>query len=224
MATQDSLSDRHSLTDRIRTDILNGSFVPGEKLVELQLTERYSVDRNAVRETLVVLESEHLVDREANRCATIRALDIDEVIALTEARAALESLAARHAARNGDETFWGECRQTIAQMESAVEADDTETYAQLDRKLHKLIRLASGHVIARSLIDNLRNRGSHHSYQLAFRPGRSAASLLEHIEIVDALVNRDEARAAEAMEAHLGSAINALREWADAESTNASAN
>lgn len=212
------MAEQQTLTDRLRSDILNGSFAPGERLVELHMTERYAVGRAAVREALVELESEHLIEREANRGATVRAISIEEVIQLTEARAALESLAARHAARNGDDAFRAECTETMHQMEVAVGRNDVETYSSLNRYLHRRIREVSDHLIAKSLIDNLRNRSAHHNYRLAFRPGRPDQSVMEHQEIVDAIVNRDEDEAAAAMERHLQSAIDAFKMWAESES------
>lgn len=211
------MKEQQSATDRLRTDILNGSFAPGERLVELHLTERYSVSRGAIREALVALEAECLIEPEANRGATVRAISLDEVIQLTEARAALESLAARHAARNGDEAFLVECREIICQMEIAVGRDDLDLYSGLDRYLHRRIRDASDHPIAKSLIESVRQRGAHHNYMLAMRPGRPDQSLNEHQMLVEALVARDEDAAADAMERHLLAAIQEFRLWSEAE-------
>jgi len=41
------------VADRLRDDILEGAFPPGERLIELQLTERYGVGRAAIRAALV---------------------------------------------------------------------------------------------------------------------------------------------------------------------------
>ncbi|MGH9191388.1 MAG: GntR family transcriptional regulator, partial [Acidimicrobiales bacterium] len=53
------------VADRLRDDILKGAFPPGERLIELQLTERYGVGRAAIRAALVELDAEGLVQREA---------------------------------------------------------------------------------------------------------------------------------------------------------------
>lgn len=215
------MTEQRTLTDRLRNDILNGSFAPGERLVELHLTERYAVGRGVVREALVELEAEQLIEREANRGATVRDIALEEVIQLTEARAALESLAVRHATRNGDQAFRDECTETIRQMEVAVGRNDVDTYSSLNRYLHKRIREVSDHLIVKSLIDNLRNRSAHHNYRLAFRPGRPDQSIAEHQAIVDAINAGDEDEAAAAMERHLLSAIDALKAWAESESSTA---
>ena len=61
-----------TITDDLRQDILSGVFPPGDRLVELQLTQRYDCGRATVRGALVELVTEGLVDREANRGATVR--------------------------------------------------------------------------------------------------------------------------------------------------------
>ena len=60
------------IADRLRDDILQGDFPPGERLIELQLTERYGVGRAAIRAARVELDAAGLVQREANRGATVR--------------------------------------------------------------------------------------------------------------------------------------------------------
>jgi DNA-binding GntR family transcriptional regulator len=87
-----------SVTDRLRDDILEGAFPPGERLIELQLTERYGVGRAAIRAALVELEVEGLVQREANRGATVRRISVAEAVEISEARGVLEGLVARLAA------------------------------------------------------------------------------------------------------------------------------
>ena len=88
-----------SVTDLLRTGILTGHFAPGERLIELQLSEHFDEGRAAIRSALVELEKEGLVQREANRGATVRRISLGEAIQITEARAALEGLVAQHAAR-----------------------------------------------------------------------------------------------------------------------------
>src|ERR671911_514278 len=65
---------------QLRDDILAGTFPPGERLIELQLTERYGVGRAAIRAALVELDSEGLVRREANRGATVRRISVTEAV------------------------------------------------------------------------------------------------------------------------------------------------
>ena len=44
----------NDVSDLLRNDILSGDFAPGERLIELQLTERYGVGRAAIRSAIRV--------------------------------------------------------------------------------------------------------------------------------------------------------------------------
>ncbi|HWM19674.1 MAG TPA: GntR family transcriptional regulator [Ilumatobacteraceae bacterium] len=202
-----------NITADLRSDILAGVFPPGDRLVELHLSERYSVGRASVRSALVELATEGLVDRAANRGATVRRITVAEAIQITEARAALESLIARHAARHATVADCAELERVIARMRVAVAAEDASTYSGLNSTLHTRLRQISRHAVADSLVENLRNRSAHHQYQLASMPGRSAESVEQHASIVAAVVAHDEAAAAIAMHDHLVSVIEALARW-----------
>src|ERR671918_347683 len=125
-----------SVADRLRDDILQGAFPPGERLIELQLTERYGVGRAAIRAALVELDAEGLVQREANRGATVRRISVGEAVEITEARAALEGLIARLAAERATDGEQDELRDLIVRMTDAVGQDDKLTYSKLNRSLH----------------------------------------------------------------------------------------
>ncbi|MDH3756162.1 MAG: GntR family transcriptional regulator, partial [Acidimicrobiia bacterium] len=147
-----------SITDDLRRDILAGVYPPGERLVELQLTDRYGCGRATVRSALIELTAEGLVEREANRGATVRRITIAEAIEITESRAALESLIAAHAARNATDDERSELIDVIDRMRTAVAAADSGSYSELNALLHRRLREMSRHSVASHLVQNLRNR------------------------------------------------------------------
>lgn len=205
-----------SITNDLREDILSGQFEPGDRLLEVPLSEHYACGRAAVRSAIVALTTEGLVEREENRGATVRRISIAEAIQITEARSVLESLIAAQAARNATTDDHAELLDIIVQMRTAVAAEDGQAYSELNRVLHRRLREMSGHDIAAELVANLRNRAAHHQYRLAVMPGRSADSLEQHAAIVAAVVEGNEAAAAKAMTAHLHSVIGVLQRWGDA--------
>lgn len=205
-----------TITDDLRLDILKGRFEPGDRLLEVPLAEEYDCGRAAVRSALVELTSEGLVEREANRGATVRRITITEAIQITEARAALESLIASQAARNATQSDHDELIGIIADMRSAVSEDSGRDYSDLNALLHRRLREMSQHDIAAHLVANLRNRAAHHQYRLALMPGRPEESLSQHAAIVDAVVAGDEGAAGDAMRSHLQSVIDVLGRWGDA--------
>jgi len=204
-----------AIIERLRSDILSGELAPGQRLVEFSLCDRYECGRVAVRDALATLEAEGLVERATNRGATVRTITMEEVIEVTEARAALESLIAGHAANNVNDDEATELRSVISDMRAAVAASDATRYSELNSVLHQRIREISRHAIGAHLVANLRNRARHHQFRLAQKPGRAVASVEQHAAIVEAIANRDGAGATAAMETHLSSAVEALRDWND---------
>jgi DNA-binding GntR family transcriptional regulator len=206
---------REPVAERLRADILRGAFPPGERLIELQLTERYDVGRAAIRSAFVELEAQGLVRREANRGATVRRISVAEAVEITEARAALEGLVARRAAERATDADRRRLQGLVEQMEKAVDQGDKRGYSGLNRRLHELLPRIARHQVASDLIDNLRHRAVHHQFQLAVMPGRAEESLRQHRAIVTAVVDGRDDAAQEAMEAHLMSVIEVLRQWED---------
>lgn len=207
--------DARSITDELRRDILAGRLEPGDRLLEVRLADRYGCGRAAVRSALLELTAEGLVERAPNRGATVRRVSIAEAIQITEARAALESLIAAHAARNATGPDRDELRAIVDDMRAAVADDRHRDCSELDARLHRRLREMSGHTVAAELVANLRNRGAHHQYRLALMPGRLSESLEEHAAVVDAVVAGHESAAAAAMHDHLRSVVDVLRRWGD---------
>jgi DNA-binding GntR family transcriptional regulator len=77
----------------LRAAISAGQYLPGERLVERVLCERYGVSRTVVREALRHLEAEGLVTIVPNRGPVVTVLSYEDAAALFEVRAALEALA-----------------------------------------------------------------------------------------------------------------------------------
>jgi DNA-binding GntR family transcriptional regulator len=207
------VSSTRPVAERLRDDILGGVFPPGERLIELQLTERYDVGRAAIRAALVELDAQGLVRRETNRGATVRRISVAEAVEITEARAVLEGLVARRAAERATAADRKELRKLIDRMRRAVDRDDRLGYSALNRELHAALPRIARHTVADDLIANLRNRAVHHQFRLAVMPGRAAVSLDQHAAIVEAVVSGDGAAAEKAMHDHLTSVIDALRQW-----------
>lgn len=202
-------------TALVRADILSGEFLPGTRLVELQLAGRYGVGRATIRSALVELGSEGLVILRTNRGATVRLVPIEVAIEIAQARAVLEGLAARHAAERASIGERSELQEIIEHMRHAVEVDDRAEYSALNRVLHRRIGEISRHSISNELVANLRNRGTHPEFRLSQVPGRSGVSLPQHAAIVDAIVEANGAQAEIAMHDHLASVQDALRAWTD---------
>lgn len=209
----DAAPPSSSVTDQLRGDVLRGALPPGTRLVEVALAERYGVGRAAIRAALVELQGEGLVEREANRGATVRRVSLDEAIEITEARGVLEGLVARLAAERATDDERAELESIVADMDAAVIDGELARYSELNGTFHRRLREVSRHEVATTLVDNLRNRAVHHQFRLAVVSGRASESLEQHRAIARAVASGDPDAAEAAMRAHLDSVAGVLRHW-----------
>ena len=199
------------LVDEIRGAIIRGELSPNERLVELDLAQRYSVSRGAVRVALLELVNEGLVDRELHRGARVRVISLEEAIEISEVRMVIEGLCARRAAENITEDQGRELRQLVSLMIERTSEGDLMAYSALNGELHDRIRQLSGHRAAAAIVERLRNQSVRQQFRMSLVPGRANVSVAEHAAIVEAVVTRDGDRAEEQMRAHLANVIATLR-------------
>ena len=104
---------RARLIERLREAVVDGTYSPGERLLEKDLCTRFGASRPSVREALRQLGAEALIDIVPHRSPVVRVIDLDEVVALWDLRLAIGSLAARRFAEKGT-------REEVAKLEACV--------------------------------------------------------------------------------------------------------
>jgi DNA-binding GntR family transcriptional regulator len=215
-ATKSSNSDEAGaaipVVDAIRTAIADGEFVSNQRLVEADLSERFSVSRASVRTALVELTSEGLVERVQNRGARVRAVSLTEAIEITEVRMVLEGLCAAKAAERLTEADRDQLRAIGSAMQAAVATGNLLGYSELNKQLHALVRTLAGQTTAGAILERLRGQNVRHQFQLAMHPGRPSVSLPQHLEIIEAVCAGDPEAAEAAMRRHLRSVLDTLPE------------
>ncbi|MEV4564381.1 GntR family transcriptional regulator [Nonomuraea sp. NPDC049419] len=204
-----------TLTDRLRAAILDGGFVPSQRLVEADVCEQFGAPRAAVRESFKELAGEGLVEILRNKGARVRAVSKAEAIEITEVRMVLEGLSAAKAAERVTSEQAGELRRLVAEMRAAVDSNDLDRYSELNAALHAKVREIAGHRTSAAIIERLGAQVVRHKFRLARQPGRAAVSLPQHELIVAAIVARDPEAAQTAMQQHLRSVTKSLEATPD---------
>jgi DNA-binding GntR family transcriptional regulator len=207
----DTARESGSVLEAMRDAIAHGEFVPDQRLVEADLSARFSASRSAVRSALLQLANEGLVERVQHRGARVRAISLDEAIEITEVRMAVEGLCAAKAAERVSESDADELRLIGTRMAALVAAGDVLGYSEANQELHRRIRALSGQATAEGVLERLRAQSVRHQFRLAIQPGRPAVSLAEHQAIVEAICAHDPEAAEGAARRHLASVIQALR-------------
>jgi DNA-binding GntR family transcriptional regulator len=88
--------------DILRSDLLNGTIAPGEKLKLVDLANRFAVSQSVVREALTRLTEQTLVIATPQRGFRVRELSVRDIAELTEARIQIESITLQMAIERGD--------------------------------------------------------------------------------------------------------------------------
>ena len=201
---------RQRAGERLRQAILAGDMSPGQRLVEAELAAMMGVTRASLRAALFELTTEGLVERIPNRGARVRSVTLDEAVAITECRMALEGLCAAKAAERVTSSQATRLNQLGEQMQRSVADGEPLKYSALNHELHRLVREISGQGTASGLIERLNGQLVRHQFQLSLRPGRPQASLGEHMAIITAITGRQPAEAEQATRRHLRSVMRVL--------------
>jgi DNA-binding GntR family transcriptional regulator len=201
---------RQQAGEQLRRAILAGDMAPGQRLIEEELAGIFGVTRASLRAALFDLTAEGLVERIPNRGARVRIVGLDEAVAITECRMALEGLCAAKAAERVTGPQAARLRELGEQLQRSVDDGEPLKYSALNHELHRLVREISGQRVAAGLLDRLNGQLVRHQFQLSLRPGRPQASLGEHLAIIDAITAQRPADAEQATRRHLRSVITAL--------------
>ena len=129
---------RDQVKEILLTRILDGTYAPGERLVETRIARELGTSQGPVREALRVLETLRLVESEPFVGARVRAVSNDELTEIYPVRAAVEAGAARAAAvRLGGDVV--ELERSLAAMYRAAKAGDVQAQVTSDVRFHRTI-------------------------------------------------------------------------------------
>ncbi|WP_353233370.1 GntR family transcriptional regulator [Diaphorobacter ruginosibacter] len=202
------------MQDRIRLaleqDLRSGALQPGSSIDEHALCERFQASRTPVREALLLLSAKGMISILPRAGIYVRQLDTRELIAMMEGLAELEGVVARLAAHriNGEQK--GLLLAALQQTgRHAANADSVE-YEKANAGLHDLIYQSSGNAYIVEQTREARLRVAPYRGKMFEKPERLLKSQAEHEAVVQAILDGDSERAAEAMRNHISAGGRAL--------------
>lgn len=130
--------------DELRRRIVDGRIGFGEALSENTLASELGVSKTPVREALMQLRTEGLVDIQPQRGTFVFRLEPDQVVAISELRAVLEVAAIGMAMARARDRLVAGMGRILGEMERAFAAGDIVAYRTCDGEYHQLMVAMSG--------------------------------------------------------------------------------
>ncbi len=194
---------RDVVFNTLRQAILTGELKPGERLMEIHLADRLGVSRTPIREAIRKLELEGLVvmiPRKGAQVAKITEKNLKDVL---EVRRALDTLAVRLACKRMDDTYKKQLREACDEFAKVVKCSNTKDITEADVRFHDIINQSTGNDRLIQLVNNLAEQM--YRYRLEYIKDAAYHKRLvdEHEEIYNAIMERDEERAAKAVVVHI---------------------
>jgi len=194
--------------------ILRGELAPGERLAEVALAERLGVSRTPIRQALPALAREGLLGAAGRRGYVVRSFSPQDVLDAIETRGLLEGLAARRIAERGaTPELIRSLKECLSEGDAILgkrrfEIADEQRYGEMNGRFHALIvDGAASRIVADTLA---RNDHVPFASARAVAFSRDLSELVpilnyahrQHHVIVQALENREAARAEALMREH----------------------
>ena len=176
----------------IRRRILDNDMPPNAQYLEQELADALGMSRTPVREALIRLSDERLVEVRPRHGARVLPVSVDDMREIYELLTELEALAARNVADRGlnrDEIRLLE--DAVADMDAALERDDLMSWAQNDEIFHtRLVNLANNSRMTQ-IVTTFRDQAYRARMQtLKLRP-KPVDSNRDHANVVEAIRKRD---------------------------------
>lgn len=206
-------SDR--VYETVRDDILEWRLRPGTVLGEVELSKRLNVSRTPIREALRRLAQDNLVRISPGRGAVVAEISMSSVAQLFQMREALETYAARLAARHGDLAAFETIRDDMAKAcnelaDERAPADAYAGYAKLIERFDTAIDTATDNTYLQEALANLHAHLTRLRHLARRNPARMHRAAEEHLAICSAICDRDEQAAAVATATHIHNSLQAI--------------
>ncbi|MDX6282702.1 MAG: hypothetical protein QOH03_3773 [Kribbellaceae bacterium] len=197
-------SGRDRAYQYLRGTVLSDPAVSGTFINEQAVATEVGVSRTPVREALLMLAAEDLVQLVPHRGAFVAPVPGREIAEMMQARGVIESWAATTCLASPDGAPVDAMSAVLEQQRAIVEAGDAKEFIELDSQFHALLVEAAGNTVLGRLYESLRAR---HVLLGVVALQRSTTRrqdvLAEHQAIVDGLASGDAAKAEAAILRHL---------------------
>jgi DNA-binding GntR family transcriptional regulator len=199
---------------KLRQDIIEGRWRPGDRLPEPLLCEQFGISRTPLRDAFRVLEAEGLLKRVVNVGAVVSRPGLAEAQGSFRTLALLEAGAAEEVARQRPPECLARLREIHARMEHTDHALTPQTYYELNDSFHRTVVQGAGNPVLAGLHEQLMimiHRLRYTQLRRQLGPTRTGGG---HGELLQALEAGDARRAFDTMREHVEDVARRMLELA----------
>ncbi|MBZ9537779.1 GntR family transcriptional regulator [Modicisalibacter tunisiensis] len=192
--------------NQLQDAIVRGELAPGTKITEPGLAKTYGISRGPLREAMRRLETHRLIERVPHVGARVVKLSMRELLELFDVREAMESMAARLAARHMTAEEIAGLREVLAFHERQTDLSRGEAYYQREGDLdfhYRIVQGSHNRMLMTLLCDDLYYLVRLYRTQFSASGARPQRAFVEHHRIVDAIEAGDEELAELLMRRHV---------------------
>ncbi|MBZ9560433.1 MULTISPECIES: GntR family transcriptional regulator [unclassified Modicisalibacter] len=192
--------------NQLQDAIVRGELAPGTKITEPGLAKTYGISRGPLREAMRRLETHRLIERVPHVGARVVKLSMRELLELFDVREAMESMAARLAARHMTAEEIAGLREVLAVHERQSDLSRGEAYYQREGDLdfhYRIVQGSHNRMLMTLLCDDLYYLVRLYRTQFSASGARPHRAFVEHHRIVDAIEAGDEELAELLMRRHV---------------------
>jgi DNA-binding GntR family transcriptional regulator len=199
----------------LRREIIDAKLLPRAPLSEQELSEQLGVSRTPIREALIKLADEGLVDIYPQFGSFVAPIKLSEVFDSQFVRESLECAAMERAVERMTDAQDAVLRAIIDTQRRAQRSGDATTFFEADERMHAYLMEIAGHAAVWHVVENAKaqmDRVRHLSMRNSIK---TAAVVTEHSAIVDGVLRRDRAGALDALRVHLRGVFRSVENLAN---------
>jgi DNA-binding GntR family transcriptional regulator len=193
-----------ALVRTIRAAILDGRLAPNQPLKEVELAKQLGTSRTPIREALLLLERDGLVEAQPNRGATVKMYHADELEELYTLRAVLEGHAARMAASRITDRALRELDESCERFARLATAEEVlPELVDENFTFHETILKAAGSDRLIRMVREVTAVPPIYKSYMAYSPENRRTVEIHHRSIAEALREHDGDEACARMTSHV---------------------
>jgi DNA-binding GntR family transcriptional regulator len=204
--------------ERLRQAILSGELAPGEKIRPAELAAKWGVSPTPLREALLGLEADGLIESIPHRGRRVTPLSRDSLNELYELRLLLEPVALRKSMAEPALVDRARVKAAHAAMNAAIGTDDIVVKERLHRDFHRSLFEACGSSMLLALTDTMSVHSARYRLLSAEPRGGWSAVEKEHEDLVTAFLANDVEAAVAQLESHITRTLDTLPALPESES------